>query len=599
MSSYGLSWFFSSGMRSMFDRVRHEDESNSGLRWVLGGLTLLCLFEFFWALGTVPFYTRGEAREGLVVWEMFKTGNWILPRINGDYIPFKPPMFHWVGVLASLLVGDVSELTLRVPSAIFATLTVVLVYFAGTRLWNKKTGATAAVVLATNQEWWQMGSMAQVDMTLAFFITAALLAFYFGYQNEKSQKIPALAFGSLLAFATLAKGPLGLVLPLLILVVFLGLRRDFASLRKMSLAYTAMVFLLIAGSWYALALREGGSAFFLRQIVEESFGTAGGNYGHHQPFYYFIPVFFLNLAPWSFFSPFIAVFLYRRRGELSREHLLFPLVWLVVVLLFFSSAAGKRGVYILPLYPAFALLFAAWWQNLNKEETAPYRWVLPSVNYFLAIVTLIAVARIVYLLNGNGDLRVQRLVPLITSTRLAANIGAFLGHSPGWIWLCLVLFTASGILMLFSLPQKKWHLVLVALALFSSASTAFLKTVYYPTIAGQRSMKSFGIRRRENADTEKPLAFYQAFDYGTIFYSRRHIPEEPPQHTEPISPIFLLVWEEDLQPLRSGNNLQILDVSEGRGPVDKHRLVLVKSSAVPAPFDKGGKSRRRTETDGD
>jgi hypothetical protein len=81
--------------------------------WGLLLLLALCLSQFFWRLGQAPFYTRGGAREGLVVWEMYKTGNWILPIINGDYIPFKPPFFHWIGVLISLANGRVHPFPLR------------------------------------------------------------------------------------------------------------------------------------------------------------------------------------------------------------------------------------------------------------------------------------------------------------------------------------------------------------------------------------------------------------------------------------------------------------------------------------------------------
>mgnify|MGYP003693697667 CR=1 FL=1 len=151
--------------------------------WGLSLLLTLCFFLFFWELGNIPLYERGEPREGLVIWEMYKTGNWVLPIINGDYVPFKPPFFHWIGVLVSAVIGDVNELTIRLPSALFATLGVVLVYTTGTRLWNEKTGRFAAVVLATTPGWWRAATMAQVDMTLAFFMTAALLLFYFMYRE--------------------------------------------------------------------------------------------------------------------------------------------------------------------------------------------------------------------------------------------------------------------------------------------------------------------------------------------------------------------------------------------------------------------------------
>src|SRR5919109_1378350 len=361
--------------------------------WRFSLLLVLSFFVFFWGLGDIPFYTRGEAREGLVICEMYKTGNWILPIINEDYIPFKPPFFHWIGVLTSMAAGEVNELTIRFPSAVFATFGVVLVYIAGTRLWNEKTGLMAAVVLATNSEWWQSATVAQVDMTLAFFITAALLLFYFAYRQVKHGKAHSIGLALLLAFATLAKGPLGLLVPLLTIIVFLWLQGDLAFLAKRALVSSTVLFVIVAGGWYGLAIWQGGSAFFVRQIIEENLGTAAGNYGHNQPYYYFVPVFFLNLAPWSFFSASIAVFLYYRRRQLAQDHLLFPFVWLVTVFLFFSLASGKRGVYILPLYPAFALLFGAWWGNLGKGEAAATRWLTAAVGYLLAASALFAVIR--------------------------------------------------------------------------------------------------------------------------------------------------------------------------------------------------------------
>ena len=69
----------------------------------IGILLGLCFLLLFWELGELPFFSRGEPREGLVVWEMYSSGNWILPAVNGDYIPFKPPLFHWFGVFAAHL----------------------------------------------------------------------------------------------------------------------------------------------------------------------------------------------------------------------------------------------------------------------------------------------------------------------------------------------------------------------------------------------------------------------------------------------------------------------------------------------------------------
>ena len=93
----------------------------------------LCAFLYFWGLGDLPFYTKGEPREGLQVWEEVHHGKWILPLRNGTEVPSKPPLFHWVGGLASIALGRVDELTIRLPSAIFATIGVLLVFWGGMR----------------------------------------------------------------------------------------------------------------------------------------------------------------------------------------------------------------------------------------------------------------------------------------------------------------------------------------------------------------------------------------------------------------------------------------------------------------------------------
>jgi 4-amino-4-deoxy-L-arabinose transferase-like glycosyltransferase len=562
------------------------------------GLSLLalCFFLFFWQLGAIPFYERGEPREGLVVWEMYKTGNWILPIINGDYIPFKPPFFHWSGALISAVVGEVSELTIRLPSALFATLGVVLVYIAGTRLWNEKTGRLAAVVLATTPGWWRAATMAQVDMTLAFFMTAALLLFYFMYREGRYTQVYSMAVGTLLACATLAKGPLGLLVPLLTVCIFLCLRRDFTFLKKVHPISGAVLFLLVACSWYALAMRQGGFAFFAQQILEENLGTAASDYGRYQPPYYFVSTFFLNLAPWSFFAPAIAFFLYRRRQDLFKDHLLYPLVWWVSVFLFFSLALGKRAVYILPLYPAFSLLLGAWWGSLAKEKTTD-AWVASAVGYAVAGASLVVVGRIMFFLLGSSGEQVQRLFPLIRSAGALDDLQRFFTPSLP-LWIGLSVFGVASLLIFFSLPRKKWDGMFVAITVMATAATVFMKTTYYPAIASKRTLKPFAIRLRENIGPQTPILFYHSFDYGTIFYSRRHIADYVQEIGGLTPPVLLLMWEEDWDTLRKKHTLEMLDISEGRGPVAKHRLVLVKSSGLfPIPPGQESEALRRGRED--
>ena len=156
--------------------------------------------------------------------------------------------------------------------------------------------------------------------------------------------------------------------------------------RKLSSAdpvQIAMLKGLVAGSVnLALALWQGGAAFFFRQLVDENLRTATGEYGRPQPIYYFVPVLFYNMAPWSLFFPALALFLYRQRDRLKKDEFLYPLIWLTVAFVFFSLSSGKRGIYILSLYPAAALLWGAWWDHVEKGDSQSQDLTL-FIGYFV------------------------------------------------------------------------------------------------------------------------------------------------------------------------------------------------------------------------
>ena len=539
----------------------------------------VCVLLFFWGLGDLPFSNRGESREGIVVSEMYSSGNWILPVVNGEYIPFKPPLFHWFGVIAAELLGRIDEFTLRLPSAVFATLGVLLTYFVAARLWGERAGFVSGVVLATSAEWWQAGTDTQVDMTLAFFIGAACWYFYFLYQQREFSMLRCLVLPLLLALATLAKGPIGVVVPSLVFLIFLWLRHDFAFVRKLHPFASAAVFCLVAGSWYGLALWQGGPAFFLRQIVDENFRTAAGTYGHYQPFYYFIPIFLENTLPWSFFFPSLAIFLYNRCRKLSDEQLLFPLVWLVTIFIFFTMSLGKRGVYILPLYPALALLFGVWWRKLEVGETDD-GGLARFIGFLIGVSSLLVFAAFLVYLAGEHGLVDQSVFAPLTKNSNAVRLLRSLTAPSAVVLACLVLFGTAAVCLLRASLKRNWRVMFTCLAVLAAAFTMVMKNAFYPPIVFERTLKPFMVRVTDKVNPKIPLVFYRAFDAGAIFYARRHIPAYEVKANELKPPFFLLMWEEDWKGLAERSELKMVDISEGRGPVGRHRLVLVKSASV-------------------
>jgi 4-amino-4-deoxy-L-arabinose transferase-like glycosyltransferase len=541
---------------------------------ILVFLLALCFALYFWHLGDLPFHNRGEPREGMVVEAMVSTGDLILPNVNGEYIPFKPPLFHWVAVLAAKLAGRVDEFVLRFPSALFGTLGVLMTYFFAVRLWNRRSGLIAAAVLATSIEWWQAATITQVDMTLAFFISAALMVFYLAYLEERFCTPRLLLLAALLALGTLTKGPLGVAVPSFVILVFLSIRHDWGFLKKLPLVSGAAVFLLVAGSWYGLAYLQGGWDFFKRQIIDETVLTGVGSYGRHQPVYYFIPVMFYNMLPWSFFFPGLAVFLYQRRRRLAHDHLLYPLVWVVAVLFLFSMALGKRGIYILPLYPAAALLFGAWW-NAIEEGVAGSVKLTRWVGLVYAISGFIAVAATAVFITQKLGLGLRHLFSVPAKL---AKLDAALSFvaSPRLTLASLGILAVLLFLVLLFLTKKKWDGVFGCLLLIALTQAFFMKNVYLPYVAAQRTMKSFMARVTRRVDIQSPLVFYRAFDYGTIFYAHRNIHSYATKFSELKRPYFVLMWEEDVKRLSAINRFKILDISEGREAGEQHRLVLLE-----------------------
>src|SRR5215470_3137597 len=196
-------------------------------------LLLLCALLYLWGLGAVPFYTKGEPREATVVWEIYTNGEWILPLRNGHIIPSKPPLFHWLGTITSFAWGDLTEWTIRLPSALLALVGVVMTYGTGMALWGVEAGVMAALIVATSFEWNRAATTARVDMTLTVFMVAAFLHFLFLYRRRQVRWHDAVLFYILLGLATLAKGPVGAILPGLTVVVFLAVQRDLAFLRQL------------------------------------------------------------------------------------------------------------------------------------------------------------------------------------------------------------------------------------------------------------------------------------------------------------------------------------------------------------------------------
>ncbi len=350
----------------------------------LGLLIAFCFVLYFLNLGQWDLWNPDEPRYAQVAREMVRGGDWILMHFNGKIYGDKPPLFFWLIAFSSFIWNGFSSFSVRFPSAVFGTLTVLLTFLIGKRLYSPRAGFFAGLILATSLEFIYLATRANIDATLTFFTTASFFCFIKWYGLTKDERGEAIqshqlviyGFYICLALATLTKGPVGFILPLLVCLVYLILQRDWNGIKRMRLLSGMILFILIVLAWYGPALLKGGKEYFDETIMLHTVNRFAKGSSHIRPFYYYFYNFPADFLPWIFFLPAAIAYGFSTQREGFRKEFLFLFVWFAVIFIFFSFSKGKRGLYLLPLFPAVSLMVGKWWDDYisGSIKHLHHRW---------------------------------------------------------------------------------------------------------------------------------------------------------------------------------------------------------------------------------
>jgi 4-amino-4-deoxy-L-arabinose transferase-like glycosyltransferase len=539
-------------------------------------------------LGDLPYYTKGEPREALVVWEMTHGGGWILPRVNGTDLPSKPPLSHWLGALTAEVRGRTDEWSARFPSAALSLLGLLGVFATGCALWTPRAGLVSALALATTFEWSRAATGARVDMTLTFGLTVAFLSLLFFLRTRARHWLVLLYLG--VALAVLGKGPVGLVLPGATALVMFAVRRDLTYLRDMRLLRGAVFVAIVAGTWYVLALWVGGSAFFVKQVLHENLFRVVDQgdidyVGHRHSVLYLLGALLLGVLPWTLFLPGVAARLWRQRREIARDDArLYLLVWIAVVFAFYSVSISKRGVYLLALYPAIALLLGWWWDEQARAPADEERWLtrpLPVVCW--ALVGVSALLVIATLLELGGLPVCAAVGPWLPADAraYAPATGAALRSAPGWLLGCLFMGAVCFGACARAARSMRWMAIFASLFLGLGAVNTAVRTAILPEIATRQSARQFMADVRRIVGPDDGLGFYKMFLYGAVYYWQGHIPVYRDVGSDAL-PRYLLMWREEWN--KAGPELreryEPVPVPTEGSVGDTARLVLVRRAGL-------------------
>ncbi|HEY6395731.1 MAG TPA: glycosyltransferase family 39 protein, partial [Candidatus Binataceae bacterium] len=278
----------------------------SSPRYAYPFLALFGCVLFLINLGGYPLYTKGEPREAITVFDILHGGGWILPMRAGVEIPSKPMMMQWLAAIASIIAGNVSEFTVRLPSAIFAIAGIMVCYLYARKLFGEIVALVAALILATSIQYGQAGDGARVDMTLTFFMEVAFFEFILFAEGLSGRRM---LFYLAMAGAVLTKGPVGLILPVAAASIWIVVQRRWDLIAKLALVRGALLVAILAGAWYLAATYIGGFDFFRKQILAENlyrfFGGKGFHEGHEHTFLYVELALLIGFMPWTVLMPLV------------------------------------------------------------------------------------------------------------------------------------------------------------------------------------------------------------------------------------------------------------------------------------------------------
>jgi 4-amino-4-deoxy-L-arabinose transferase-like glycosyltransferase len=432
-----------------------------------------------------PFFGEG-AREMLV------DGQWLVSHINGMVNTHKPPLFFWLIAILSLPLGRITSFTARLPSALAALGSVAMTLRLGRRGSSERTAVLAAFVLSTSYLFWDKARSAQIDAVLCCLIWVALSAFETWRAGDLDGRRAGLIFWAAGALAVLAKGPVGLLLPLGVALATLAVDREIGRWREFAPLTGPLVFALICGAWVAAATLWGPAEYSVWGALKEHFVDRGLHGMHHeQPWWYYAKVLPPQLMPWFFLVPGAMVLAWRRRDRMDR----FLLVTVIFIILFFSISTEKRTLYVLPAFPAFALLTARFVGALVGWDTAPgmsRRWVTVGQSFFAGLLIVLGAAA------PFAAGRVEEL----SSWILAALSGLLL---------------ATGAATLWSIFRKNLFAAAVIPGAGFAAVFIFVAVMVYPAFNPSKSGREFaGIITAETAASRAEGHRVLAFDLGNL-----------------------------------------------------------------------------------
>jgi len=485
-------------------RTNHFRRALPVISWFIALLIL------FYRLGDLPLMEPDEGRNAEVSREMLDSGAWLVPTLNG--LPYlDKPAFFFRAVAMSISLFGLNEMAVRLPAALCGLGILGMLFAFCRRQYGEPVASLAILVAATAPLFFSLSRLVLMDTMLGFFICASIFSAYLAEEVAgRTRRLWYLASAIAAGCGTLVKGPIGFILPALIVSVFNRLDGRRGAIRRCFSPLNVIVFFAVVSPWF-VALCRRHPDFLYYGLVEESFRrfTTGGGFRHAQPFYYYLPVVIAGLFPWSLLLPESILLAWKSRSRWTSPDRLF-LVWTIVTVAFFSMSTAKQPDYVLPAIVALAALLGRLIARALEDPNGRVpRLVRRSVVVLAMLYGLIAAASF-FILSGWQFPGRDTMEPLVAA-RLATEGSAIL---------IAAIAAITSVAIVAFLRRSVW-LATSAFALFSIClfTAGFDRFETYARTRSARDLSEELTKLAAGTD----IACFHCFPGGLGFYQQRFL----------------------------------------------------------------------------
>ena len=489
---------------------------------LLAALLLAAVAPYFLNLGVSSIWDANEAFYAQTPREMIETGDYVTPSFNFQLRMNKPVLSYW-NVAASYRVFGISEWSERLPIALGALVIIGTAFGLGRLLSGTFGGLLAALVLATSPRLLLLARRIIIDIHITMWMGLVLLCFALAETRPQRRRLYLCLMYVAAGFGVLTKGPVAVFLPAVAFFIYLASQKRLGDLRHMLLPTGAVISLAIVVPWYYLLYREHGWEYIGSFIFGENLGRYAEAVGEQsRGLLFYIPVMLADLFPWSLMIPLALWWAIRcqRRDRVAR----LLVVWIAVVVVFFSLSGTKEDLYILPIVTAEAALIGAMLATAVEDVAAirPIAWSA-------------AATAVLLLTTGSGALWFFAVVRRY-ALEGAAFVGAVaaVGGAVALVWLLRRNLLASVATIVTSLAVIAWCVVLCTL----------------PDFERYKPVKPFSDIIRSRASTGAIVGSYKFSLPSMVFYLNRPVMEVVlPDHLRAVfyssSDVYFIMAEDE------------------------------------------------------